>query len=147
MVAIPLGLFGAVLALWVWGITMNLYSGIGILVLIGLVVKNSILLIDYTNQRREAGTDRNQAILEAGRVRMRPILMTAGTTILAVVPAAFGFGVGSETRTPMVVAVFGGMLMSTVLTLIVVPVSYAILDDFGQAVGRRVRRLSRRAPS
>lgn len=147
MVAIPLGLFGAVLALWVWGMTMNLYSGIGILVLIGLVVKNSILLVDYTNQQREAGLARSEAILAAGRVRMRPILMTAGTTILGVAPASLGFGVGSETRTPMVVAIFGGMLMSTVLTLIVVPVSYSLLDDFGQAVTRRWRRLTRRAAS
>jgi HAE1 family hydrophobic/amphiphilic exporter-1 len=147
MVAIPLGLFGAVLALWVWGTTLNLYSGIGVLVLIGLVVKNSILLVDYTNQMREAGMERSEAILAAGRVRMRPILMTAATTILAVLPAILGLGVGSETREPMVVAVLGGMLMSTVLTLIVVPVSYSILDDAGQAVGRAWRRVSRRDAS
>jgi multidrug efflux pump len=147
MVAIPLGLFGAVAALWIWGSTMNLYSGIGILVLIGLVVKNSILLVDYTNQMRAGGMGREAAILAAGSVRVRPILMTAATSILAVLPAILGFGVGSETREPMVVAVLGGMSMSTLLTLVVVPISYAIMDDFGRWVGRSLRRLSGRAPS
>lgn len=129
MLGLPLALVGAFGGLWLTGQTMNIFSFIGLIMLTGLVTKNGILLIDYTNRQREAGADRIEAVLEAGRVRLRPILMTAVTTIFGVLPIALGLGAGGEARSPLGVVVIGGMLVSTVLTLVVVPVIYTLLDD------------------
>ncbi len=129
MAALPLSLIGALGLLFLTGMTINMYSIIGIILLMGLVTKNSILLVDYTNTLRRRGKERHEAIEEAGRVRLRPILMTALSTIIGIVPIALGIGAGAESRQPLGMAVVGGMTTSTFLTLFVVPVIYTLLDD------------------
>ena len=121
-----MGAFGA---LYVTGDTINIISMIGMITLTALVVKNSILLVDYTNTLRERGVKRNEAVLQASPVRLRPILMTAVTTILGVLPVALGYSAGGEVRAGMGRATFGGMFASTFLTLFIVPVAYTLLDD------------------
>jgi HAE1 family hydrophobic/amphiphilic exporter-1 len=115
-------------------------SMIGMITLSALVVKNSILLVDYTNTLRERGMERNQAVLQAAPVRLRPILMTAVTTILGVLPVALGYSAGGESRTGMGRATFGGMFASTLLTLFVVPVAYTLLDDVQNRMGILLKR-------
>ncbi len=124
--------------------TFNLFSLIGIILLFGLVTKNSILLVDYANQLRAQGMDKLEAMRTAAPVRMRPVLMTAFSMIFGVLPAAVGVGPGAESRAPMAVAVAAGMFSSTILTLLVVPVFYIVLDDGVEALKRRLRRLLRR---
>jgi multidrug efflux pump subunit AcrB len=104
-------------------------SLIGIIFLMGLINKNAILIVDYINQLRKSGLNRTEAILQAGPVRLRPILMTTASTILGMLPLALGLGAGAELRAPMAVAIIGGLITSTLLSLIVVPVVYALLDD------------------
>jgi HAE1 family hydrophobic/amphiphilic exporter-1 len=116
------------------GLTLNLFSIIGIIMLMGLATKNSILLVDFTNQLRGQGVARDDALLRAARVRLRPILMTSISTILGVLPALLGLGSGTETRQPLAAAVVGGMLTSTLLTLLVVPTAYTIVDDAGRVL-------------
>jgi len=112
---------------------VNLFSQIGLVLLVGLVTKNSILLVEFANQRRAAGLIARDAMLDAGRVRLRPILMTAFSTVAGILPIAIGFGAGAESRRPMGVAVVGGMLTSTFLTLFVIPVVYTLFSDlFGR---------------
>ena len=120
--------------------TINLFSIIGIILLMGLVTKNSILLVDYANELRRGGVGKVEAMRQAAPVRMRPVLMTAISMILGVVPAAFGLGPGSETRAPMAVAAGAGMFSSTFLTLLVVPVFYLMLDDLSEGVKAKLRR-------
>jgi HAE1 family hydrophobic/amphiphilic exporter-1 len=134
MLALPLSTMGAFGALYVTGDTLSIISMIGMITLTALVVKNSILLVDYTNTLRERGTERNQAVLQASPVRLRPILMTAVTTILGVLPVALGYSAGGEVRAGMGRATFGGMFISTLLTLFVVPVAYTLLDDLQEKV-------------
>ena len=145
MIAQPLAIIGGIAALWLFGHTLNIYSMIGLILLIGLVAKNSILLIDLTNQLRNghqnAGQNASQdpaknayqdvdaALREACPVRMRPVLMTSLTIILALVPAALGIGAGSDTNGPLAVAVIGGMISSTLLTLLVVPAVYSLVEN------------------
>ena len=129
MITLPLSITGALGGLFIAGSTISIFSLIGIIMLMGLVTKNAILLIDYTNQLRAQGVERNDAIRRAGPVRLRPILMTALSTIAGMLPAAMGLGEGAETRAPMGVCIVGGMLTSTVLTLVVIPVVYTIMDD------------------
>jgi HAE1 family hydrophobic/amphiphilic exporter-1 len=137
MLSVPLSIGGALGALALTGLTLNIYSMIGMVMLMGLVTKNAILLVDYTNQlRRESGMETKAALLRAGPVRLRPILMTAFSTIAGMVPIAIGLGAGSETRQPMGACVIGGMLTSTLLTLVVIPVVYSLLDDVGGTVRR-----------
>lgn len=128
MVAQPLAIIGGVMALWLFNHTLNIYSMIGLVLLIGLVAKNSILLVDLTNQRRQEGKDINTALREACPIRMRPVLMTSMTVILALFPAALGLGAGAETNGPLAVAVIGGMITSTLLTLVVVPAVYSLVE-------------------
>jgi len=125
---IPLALVGAVLALFITGTTLNIVAFIGIIMLAGIVVNNAIVLVDLINQLRAQGFERHAAILEAGRARLRPILMTSLTTALGLLPMALGFGEGSEVRTPMAITVIGGLVVSTLLTLVVIPVVYSLLD-------------------
>ncbi|MEZ5573763.1 MAG: efflux RND transporter permease subunit [Halioglobus sp.] len=127
MVAQPLAIIGGVFALWAFGHTLNLFSMIGLVLLVGLVAKNSILLIDLTNQYRAAGMRTDEALAAACPVRLRPVLMTSLTIILAMLPAALGVGAGSDTNGPMAVAVIGGMVSSTLLTLVVVPAVYSLV--------------------
>jgi HAE1 family hydrophobic/amphiphilic exporter-1 len=125
---IPLALVGAVLALFMTGTTVNVVVFIGLIMLAGIVVNNAIVLVDLINQLRAEGKDRTQAIVEAGQARLRPILMTTLTTTLGLLPMALGFGEGAEVRAPMAVTVIGGLLVSTFLTLLVIPVVYSLID-------------------
>jgi HAE1 family hydrophobic/amphiphilic exporter-1 len=140
LVALPFSLTGALIALRWAGLSLNLYSFIGIVLLMGSVKKNSILLVDLTNQRRRAGASRNEALVEACPLRLRPILMTSISTIAAAIPAAMAAGPGGEIRQPMAVAVIGGVTLSTFLTLLVVPALYSVLDDLFGRKGRAVER-------
>jgi HAE1 family hydrophobic/amphiphilic exporter-1 len=134
MLAQPLAIIGGLIALLIAGDSLNIYSMIGLVLLIGLVAKNSILLVDLTNQLRESGESIDNALKAACPVRLRPVVMTSLTIILALLPAAFGFGAGSETNKPLSVAIIGGMISSTLLTLFVVPAAYSLamngLDNF-----------------
>jgi HAE1 family hydrophobic/amphiphilic exporter-1 len=129
MLAQPLAIIGGVAALWLFGQTLNIYSMIGLVLLIGLVAKNSILLVDLTNQRRESGMPVDAALRDACPTRMRPVLMTSATVILALFPAALGLGAGAETNQPLSIAVIGGMISSTLLTLVVVPAVYSLVES------------------
>jgi HAE1 family hydrophobic/amphiphilic exporter-1 len=125
---IPLALVGAVLALFITGTTINIVALIGVIMLAGIVVNNAIVLVDLINQLRAQGIERIEAIMEAGSARLRPILMTSLTTALGLLPMAMGFGEGSEVRTPMAITVIGGLVVSTLLTLVVIPVVYSLMD-------------------
>ena len=130
MLAQPLAIVGGIFLLWVTGNSLNIYSMIGMVLLIGLVAKNSILLVDMTNQLKAKGKTTNQALLEACPIRLRPVLMTSLTLILALLPAALGYGAGSESNGPLAIAVIGGMISSTLLTLIVIPAAYSLSVRF-----------------
>jgi HAE1 family hydrophobic/amphiphilic exporter-1 len=128
LLTIPLALVGAVLALFLTGTTVNVVAFIGVIMLAGIVVNNAIVLVDLINQLQARGVEKTAAIIEAGNARLRPILMTTLTTALGLLPMAIGFGEGSEVRTPMAITVIGGLLVSTLLTLVVIPVVYSLLD-------------------
>jgi HAE1 family hydrophobic/amphiphilic exporter-1 len=139
----PLGAFAGLLimkGLGRPGMTLNLFSMIGIILLFGLVTKNSILVVDYANQLRERGLDKVEAMRRAAPVRMRPVLMTAIAMVFGAAPAALGIGPGAETRAPMAMAAMAGMISSTALTLLVVPVFYLTLDDGVEWLRRKLRR-------
>ncbi|AFY44337.1 efflux RND transporter permease subunit [Nostoc sp. PCC 7107] len=129
-VSLPLSIIGAMMALLLTKSDFGMISLIGFVFLLGLANKNAIVLVDYINQLRQAGLSRKEAILKAGPVRLRPIMMTTVSTLLGMLPIALGLGAGSELRSPMAVAIAGGLISSTILSLIVVPVVYAILDDW-----------------
>jgi len=137
MASLPLTLIGVVGALLLWRSTLNMFSVIGVIMLMGLVTKNAILLVDFANRAREAGAERTAALLEAARVRLRPILMTTLAMIFGMVPLAFALTEGSEQRAPMGQAVIGGVITSSLLTLVVVPVLYVYLDDLAAWARRR----------
>jgi len=124
MFTVPLALFGALLALWMGGHTINIFSQIGIIVLVGIVTKNGILIVEFANQRREAGLDKFAAVIEAATLRLRPILMTSMATVLGVLPIALALGSAATSRISMGVAIIGGLLFSLVLTLFVIPAAY-----------------------
>jgi len=128
MFSVPMALFGALLFMWIFGVTMNIYSQIGIIMLIGLVAKNGILIVEFANQRQQAGLNKYKAILEAAVQRLRPILMTSISTILGLLPLMFASGEGANGRIAMGTAVVGGLLISTLLTLFVIPVMYIYLS-------------------
>jgi HAE1 family hydrophobic/amphiphilic exporter-1 len=146
MLALPLAMVGALGGLLFMkaigrpGMTLNLFSMIGIILLFGLVTKNSILLVDYANQLRQRGLDKVEAMRRAAPIRMRPVLMTAIAMIFGAAPAALGIGPGAETRSPMAMAAMAGMISSTALTLLVVPVFYLTLDDGVEWLRRKLRR-------
>ena len=145
MLSLPLSFLGVALALIVTKGTINVMSMIGIIMLMGLVTKNGILLIDFVNQRRDEGESRLDAILQSGRVRLRPIIMTTTSMIFGMLPLAFALGEGAEQRAPMARAVIGGLITSTLLTLFVVPVAYSLLDDAtGWLRARREVRVPKR---
>ncbi|BEV73440.1 efflux RND transporter permease subunit [Paludibacterium sp. THUN1379] len=137
MMALPLAFVGVFVALWLWGSTLNMFSVIGIVMLMGLAAKNGILLVDFINQSRREGLSRHEAILAAAQVRLRPIVMTSLAMIFGMLPLALSGGEGAETQRPMAHAIIGGLVTSTLLTLLVVPVVYTLLDG----LRRRVRRL------
>jgi len=132
MLSLPLSVVGVVLGLLLTGQTLSIFSMIGIIMLMGLVTKNAILLVDFTNQaKQKQGLSTREALIQAGRLRLRPILMTACSTIFGMLPIAIGLGEGAETRAPMAIAVIGGLITSTFLTLIIIPVVYSLFDSFG----------------
>jgi multidrug efflux pump len=128
LLAVPLAVTGALGALWITGSTLNVYSQVGMILLIGLVSKNSILLVTYANDLRAQGLDALAAIREAGRIRLRPILMTSVATIFGAVPIALGLGAGAGSRRPLGYAIIGGMVVSTVLTLYLVPAVFLVVE-------------------
>jgi hydrophobe/amphiphile efflux-1 (HAE1) family protein len=136
MVSLPLSLIGVLVALLVTGSTLNIFSVIGVVMLMGLVTKNAILLVDFTNHGQREGKSQYQAIIDAGQVRLRPILMTTLAMIFGMLPMAIGMGDGGETQAPMGRAVIGGVITSTLLTLVVVPVAYTYLDKLGRRAAR-----------
>ncbi|MBI1966594.1 MAG: efflux RND transporter permease subunit [Gemmatimonadetes bacterium] len=140
MLSLPLSLVGVMLALMVTRGTFNIMSMTGVIMLMGLVTKNAILLVDFANQARGRGSDRRRALIDAGELRLRPIVMTTLAMIFGMLPTALALGAGAEFRAPMAHAVIGGLITSTLLTLVVVPVVYSYLDDFGAWVGARVKR-------
>jgi len=140
MASLPLSLIGVFLALLIAGSTLNMFSIIGFIMLMGLVTKNAILLVDFINHGIRAGRSRHDAVLDAGNVRLRPILMTTAAMIFGMLPLALGLGEGGEQRSPMAHAVIGGLITSTLLTLVVVPVVYTYLDDFTAWARRMLRR-------
>ena len=137
MLALPLSFIGVTVALLVTRDNINVMTMIGIIMLMGLVTKNGILLVDFANQQREGGASRTEALLTAGRIRLRPIIMTTVAMIFGMIPLALALGAGGEQRAPMARAVIGGLITSTLLTLFVVPVVYTMLDDVTALVTRR----------
>ncbi len=149
MFSVPTAFIGVILALLLTGIPLSVPGFIGVIMLVGIVVANAIVFVDYLKQMREEGMEREEAILETGRVRLRPILMTALATILAMLPLAVGIGEGSESLQPLGIVVIGGLLVSTLVTLVLVPVVYTILDDWVNAFKsrRRARKAVARPPA
>jgi HAE1 family hydrophobic/amphiphilic exporter-1 len=133
LLAVPLALFGALAALWIRGLQIDVYSQIGFVMLIGLAAKNAILIVEFAKQLRESGMGIVEAAMEAGRLRLRPILMTAFAFILGVVPLMLATGAGAASRQSIGTTVFGGMLAATVLTLLMVPVFYALIERAREA--------------
>lgn len=138
MFALPLAIIGAMIALYVTGAGLTMVGGIGIIFLLGLVTKNAILLVDFIKQRRHQGVERREAILEAGLIRLRPILMTTLAMIAGMLPSALALNTGSEFRQPMAIAIIGGLVSSTLLTLLVIPVVYTLLDDARSLLSRKL---------
>ena len=140
LTVLPFALSGALAGLWIGGFTFNLFSAIGIVLLMGLAKKNSIILVDYANQARERGMATAEAIHHAGLIRLRPIVMTSVATLAAAVPTALGLGAGAETRQPMAVAILGGVIVSTILSLVVVPSFYVLADRLVTRISRHFTR-------
>jgi len=139
MMGLPMALVGAILAIVITGKTLSIVTMIGIIMLMGLVGKNAILLVDYTNTLRRQGKAMREALLEAGPVRLRPILMTSFSLIFGLLPVALATAHGGEVRSPMAVAVIGGMLLNTMLSLIVIPVLYTVFEGAGMWFNERVQ--------
>jgi HAE1 family hydrophobic/amphiphilic exporter-1 len=140
LISLPLSLIGVVLALIVTHDTLNLMSLIGVILLMGIVAKNAILLIDFAKwAHKDRGLDRREALIEAGRIRLRPILMTTLALIAGMVPVALGLGEGADFRAPLGRAVIGGVITSTILTLVVIPTMYEILDEWREGIFARFR--------
>ncbi|HCX61894.1 MAG TPA: multidrug ABC transporter, partial [Clostridiales bacterium] len=146
MFSVPLALSGGFIGLFVTGLHLNVIGIIGLIILVGIVVNNAIVLVDYINNRRNRGEDRTSAIMKAGPIRIRPIMMTALTTILGLVPMALGIGEGAELTQSMGVVVIGGLALSTVLTLVVVPVMYTIFDDIADFFKRKFTKQNKVMP-
>ncbi|RKX34338.1 MAG: AcrB/AcrD/AcrF family protein [Verrucomicrobia bacterium] len=128
MFTVPLAVIGSTLALWLFGMSLSITVFIGLIMLAGIVVNNAIVLVDYINHLRKAGLDKLDAIMQAGSIRLRPIIMTTTTTVLGLIPMALGLGDGAEIRTPMAITVIFGLISSTVLTLVVIPTVYMLID-------------------
>ena len=140
LLSLPLSLIGVMLGLAITGETLNIMSMIGVILLMGIVAKNAILLIDFAKWSEEAGMNRREALIQAGRVRLRPILMTTFALIAGMIPVALGGGEGGDFRAPLGIAVIGGVITSTLLTLLVIPTVYEILADFRDWLGSKFRR-------
>ncbi len=141
LLSVPLATVGALVALWASGLSLSIFALLAMIMLMGLVSKNAILLVDYTKTLRRRGVDRAQAVVTSGATRLRPILMTTATLVAAMLPLALSHGSGSSERQPIAVVLIGGLLSSTLLTLLVVPVLYTVVDDASRAVRRVVRHV------
>jgi len=147
LLSLPLSLIGVMVALAVTGNTINIMSLIGVILLMGIVAKNAILLIDFAKWARlREGLPLRDALIEAGGIRLRPILMTTFALVAGMIPVALGRGEGAQFRSPLGIAVIGGVLTSTLLTLVAIPTFYEILDDWRTALLRLLRRWFRRSP-
>ena len=135
LLSVPLAVVGALISLFVFQQSMNIFSQIGLIMLIGLVTKNSILIVEYANQLRARGREVTEAVVEAAKIRLRPILMTSFATVFGILPIAIGFGAGAESRRPLGIAVVGGLIFSTFLTLLLVPSVYTLLARFTKIEG------------
>ncbi len=144
MLALPLALCGAFVFIWIFGGSLNLFAGLGIVMLLGVASKNSILLVDLTNQLLREGKDRKTALIEAGRIRLRPILMTSFALIAGMIPVAIGLNEASAQRTSMGIGIIGGLISSTILTLIVVPSAFLYIDAFREWFEGLFRKMSGR---
>ena len=133
LLAVPLAVVGAIASLFVFKQSMNIFSQIGLIMLIGLVTKNGILIVEYANQLRAEGLETREAVVKASLIRLRPILMTSFSTIFGILPIALGLGAGAESRRPLGIAVVGGMFFSTFLTLVLIPVVYTLVARFTRA--------------
>jgi len=133
LLTVPLAIFGALFSLWLFHQSLNIFSRIGLIMLIGLVTKNAILIVEFANQLRSRGQDIQSAVVEAASIRLRPILMTSFSTVFGILPIAIGMGAGAESRQPLGIVVVGGVLFSTFLTLLLVPVVYSLLARFTKA--------------
>ncbi len=140
MFSVPLALSGGFIGLYITGLPLNVIGIIGFIILVGVVVNNAIVLVDYINLRRKKGEDRTSAIMKAGPIRIRPIMMTALTTILGLIPMSLGIGEGAELTQSMGVVVIGGLSLSTVLTLVIVPVMYTLFDDISEFFKRKIQK-------
>jgi HAE1 family hydrophobic/amphiphilic exporter-1 len=140
ILAMPFAVTGALVTLWLTGDTLNMMSMIGLILLMGLVKKNSIILVDYTNQLREEGLGIREAVLKACPIRLRPILMTSIATVAGAIPAAIGWGPGAETRAPMARAIIGGIVLSTLITLVLVPVFYVLVERLRENTRLLIRK-------
>jgi HAE1 family hydrophobic/amphiphilic exporter-1 len=148
MFTIPMASLGTVVALKLLGISLSIVVFLGMIMLAGIVVNNAIVLVDYINTLRRRGMERQEAIITAGKVRLRPILMTTATTVLGLLPMAMGLGDGAEIRTPMAIAVISGLLVSTALTLVAIPVTYSLVERLKDALfGPKTAPSTDRAPS
>ena len=139
MLAVPLAFAGGALGLFVTGRTLSVPAFIGLIMLAGIVVNNAIVLVDYINTRRAKGEERKEAIINAGPIRLRPILMTTLTTVLGLLPLALGIGEGAEAQAPMATVVIGGLLLSTLLTLVFIPVMYTLFDDLASFIKGKIK--------
>ncbi|MCI0459386.1 MAG: efflux RND transporter permease subunit [Gemmataceae bacterium] len=139
LLAMPFAITGALVTLWLTGDTLNMMSMIGLILLMGLVKKNSIILVDYINQLRQEGLGIREAVLKACPVRLRPILMTSVATVAGAIPAAIGLGPGAETRAPMARGIIGGIVLSTLVTLVLVPVFYVLIERLRKASGKLLK--------
>ncbi|RYZ46091.1 MAG: efflux RND transporter permease subunit, partial [Sphingobacteriales bacterium] len=128
MLTVPLAIAGAVLSLWIFGQTLNIFSQIGMIMLIGLVTKNGILIVEFANQKREAGLSKREAVIEAATARMRPILMTSLAMALGALPIALSLGAAATSRIPLGIVIVGGIMFSLILTLYVIPAMYSFLS-------------------
>jgi multidrug efflux pump subunit AcrB len=128
MFTVPLALAGAILSLWLFGQTSNIFSQIGIIVLIGIVTKNGILIVEFANQRKEEGLSVMEAVVDAATQRLRPILMTSLATVLGALPIAMALGAASKSRQPIGIAIIGGLMFSLILTLYVIPALYTYIS-------------------
>src|SRR5436190_7543153 len=147
MSSLPLSIPAGLLALMAFGMTLNVYSAIGMLMLFGIVKKNSILQVDYTNTLRDQGMNRNDAIIAANHVRLRPILMTTIAIVAGMIPIAFGRGAGAGSRASMAVTIIGGQVLCLLLTLLVYPVVYSYFDDLrGWSPAFLRRKVAKPAP-
>ena len=143
MLTVPLGVTGALLSLWLTGNSLNIYSQVGIILLIGLMAKNGILIVEFANQLRDEGRTIRDAVLEASAIRLRPIVMTVVATILGAVPLALASGAGAESRAAIGIVVIGGLALASLLTLFVTPVLYDLLARFTRPINAIEKELSR----